>query len=79
MFQSPRWCSCEVREGSSHLASVGCVCVDGSVERAVPQPLVATPRAASTASSHRTERTSSVVSYGIATPLGRTSRFSSPI
>lgn len=78
MFTSPRWCSCEVREGSSHLSSFGCVSADGLDARAVPQPVVATPRAPLVASSHRTDRTDRASSRPIITPLGTTSRFTSP-
>lgn len=77
MYSSPRWCSCDVREGSSHLAGHDCVRADGLVGAAVHQPVVSSPRAAVTASSHRTTRTSP--SFAIATPLGTTTRFSSPI
>jgi hypothetical protein len=54
---------------------------DGSVERAALSPLVSDPREGSVASSHRTTRTFSLPgrSFPIATPLGTTSRFSSPI
>jgi len=73
MFISPRWHVCDHDE-ESHL--VGPWCAGTVSARAFPQPLQRAPRAAAVASSHRTVSTSR--SFGIATPLGRTSRFSSP-
>jgi hypothetical protein len=71
-FVPPVWHSCAYDE-APHLVGTWCAStVDAS---AVNPPLVSAPRAPQRASSHRT---SARQSFGIATPLGRTSRFSSP-
>lgn len=72
------WCRCPHGDGSLHLAGSWCVGADGSDVGAASTPAVAREPRASIASAHRTGSTQPRSSFGVTTPLGRTTRFLQP-
>jgi len=76
-FVPPVWCTCG--PDGEHLSPVGCARADTGGAGAVTAPLVSLPRAPQLASAHRTSRTDRAQrSYGVVTPLGRSTLFRQP-